>query len=96
MNTMINKMNNVIKQKFQQLKSFVEDESGQGISEYGGVLAAVSVLIAVLVTFISSGYKNDVHNEFSNAQQATRNLVKQGTSKMTAAGMVHLDSASAL
>lgn len=93
---MIAKINKLIQQKFQQLQALRDDESGQGIAEYGGVLAAASVLIVVLVIFVNGGMKNDISNEFGNAQQATRNMVKSSTTALTAGGATHLNSAAGL
>jgi len=45
--------------------SFLADESGQGITEYGAILAFVAVLIALVFTFTTGGLKVAISNAFS-------------------------------
>jgi Flp pilus assembly pilin Flp len=47
------------------LSNFVESESGQGITEYGAILAFVSVLVVVVAGFVNSGLKTALSQSFS-------------------------------
>ncbi len=44
---------------------FVNDESGQGITEYGAMLAFVAVLVALVFSMTSGGLSNAISNAFS-------------------------------
>jgi Flp pilus assembly pilin Flp len=47
------------------LKRLFEEESGQGITEYGAILAFVAVLIALVFTFVTGGLKQAISGAFS-------------------------------
>jgi len=47
------------------LNRFVADESGQGITEYGAILAFVAVLIVVVAGFVNGTLKTAISNAFS-------------------------------
>lgn len=45
--------------------AFVNDESGQGITEYGAVLAFVALLVAVVFGFAKGALQNTLSQSFS-------------------------------
>jgi len=45
---------------------FVADESGQGITEYGAILAFVAVLVALVFSFAQGGLKGAISAAFSS------------------------------
>jgi pilus assembly protein Flp/PilA len=47
------------------LKRFFKDESGQGITEYGAILAFVAILIALVFTLVNGGIKGAISAAFS-------------------------------
>ncbi len=47
------------------LKRFITDESGQGITEYGAILAFVACLVALVFAMTQGGLKNAISNAFS-------------------------------
>lgn len=54
-------------------KSFIDDETGQGITEYGAVLAFLTVLIAMVFGFGSGSLKGALSESFSSINsQLTR------------------------
>ncbi len=52
------------------LKQFIDDESGQGITEYGAVLAFVAILVAVVIGLLQGSLKNSVSQAFSTLASA--------------------------
>ena len=52
------------------LNHFLADESGQGITEYGAILAFVAVLVAVVAGFINGGLSVAVSQGFSSVTSA--------------------------
>jgi Flp pilus assembly pilin Flp len=61
------------------LKRFISDESGQGITEYGAILAFVAVLVALVFAMTSGGLKAAISNCFSSVV-AQLNLLTTATS----------------
>jgi Flp pilus assembly pilin Flp len=47
------------------IKSFRDDESGQGITEYGAILAFVALLVAVVFGFASGSLQTAISQSFS-------------------------------
>lgn len=47
------------------LKNFFNDESGQGITEYGAILAFVALLVAVVFSFASGTLTSAISQSFS-------------------------------
>ncbi len=47
------------------LKRFISEESGQGITEYGAILAFVAVLVSLVFALTSSGLKGAISGAFS-------------------------------
>ena len=45
--------------------AFLKDESGQGITEYGAVLAFVALLVAVVFGFARGALQNTLSQSFS-------------------------------
>jgi Flp pilus assembly pilin Flp len=45
--------------------SFISDESGQGITEYGAILAFVALLVAVVFSFASGTLTSAISQSFS-------------------------------
>jgi Flp pilus assembly pilin Flp len=56
------------------LKRFISDESGQGITEYGAILAFVAVLVALVFTMTSGGLRAAISNAFSTVVNQLNNL----------------------
>ncbi|MBI4534583.1 MAG: Flp family type IVb pilin [Candidatus Melainabacteria bacterium] len=50
----------------QFMRRFLSDESGQGITEYGAILAFVAVLVALVFTFAQGGLKSSISAAFSS------------------------------
>ncbi len=48
------------------LNSFIADESGQGITEYGAILAFVALLVAVVFSFAQGSLTSAISQAFSN------------------------------
>lgn len=48
------------------LRSFVCDESGQGITEYGAILAFVALLVAVVFSFAQGSLTAAISSAFSS------------------------------
>ena len=46
-------------------KAFIDDESGQGITEYGAVLAFVTVLLALVISSLQGTMKTAMSQAFS-------------------------------
>ena len=57
------------------LKRFSDDESGQGITEYGAILAFVAILIALVFALTSGALKNAISNAFACVTAQLNNLV---------------------
>jgi Flp pilus assembly pilin Flp len=47
------------------INKFINDESGQGITEYGAILAFVAVLVAVVFAAIGGGLQPAISKAFS-------------------------------
>lgn len=56
---------------------FVVDESGQGITEYGAILAFVAVLIVVVAGFVNGQLKAALSNAYSLVTSALNALNSQ-------------------
>ncbi len=59
-------------QKF--IENFISEESGQGITEYGAILAFVAVLVSIVFTFVTGGLKTAISNAFSSVASQLNNL----------------------
>ncbi len=57
-----------------KLKNFIEDESGQGITEYGAILAFVALLVAVVFSFASGTLTSAISQSFSSIVRQLTNL----------------------
>lgn len=49
----------------EMIRNFHEDESGQGITEYGAILAFVALLIAVVFGFAQGALQSAISQAFS-------------------------------
>ena len=47
------------------ISRFISDESGQGITEYGAILAFVAVLVALVFSLANGALKNAICGAFS-------------------------------
>lgn len=56
------------------IKRFIKEESGQGITEYGAILAFVAVLVALVFTMTSGGLKIAISNAFSTVTSSLNAL----------------------
>jgi len=56
------------------LAAFIKDESGQGITEYGAVLAFVALLVAVVFGFARGALQKTLSQSFSAVVQQLGNL----------------------
>lgn len=56
---------------------FIQDESGQGITEYGAILAFVAVLIVVVAGFVNGQLKDALSNAYSLITSALNALNSQ-------------------
>lgn len=59
------------------LNTFVADESGQGITEYGAILAFIAVLIVVVAGFVNGQLKAAISNAYSLVTSALNALNSQ-------------------
>lgn len=59
------------------LSTFVMDESGQGITEYGAILAFIAVLIVVVAGFVNGQLKDALSNAYSLVTSALNALNSQ-------------------
>ena len=50
------------------LKRLLKEESGQGITEYGAILAFVAVLVALLFGLAQGALQNSIRNAFSSVE----------------------------
>ena len=57
------------------LDSFLSDESGQGITEYGAILAFVAVLVALIFT-TQSALKDSISAAFSTVVEQLNRVSK--------------------
>ncbi|MBX9720821.1 MAG: hypothetical protein K2X81_05470 [Candidatus Obscuribacterales bacterium] len=48
------------------LNNFISDESGQGITEYGAILAFVALLVAVVFGFAQGTLQSAISQSFSS------------------------------
>lgn len=48
------------------LKQFINDESGQGITEYGAILAFVAILVAVVFAITQGALAGAISSAFSS------------------------------
>ena len=53
---------------------FIADESGQGITEYGAILAFVAILVALVFNLTSGTLKCAIQNAFSAVAGQLNNL----------------------
>jgi Flp pilus assembly pilin Flp len=61
------------------ISQFVADESGQGITEYGAILAFVAVLVAIMVGVVQGGLKSAISESFSTIVSQLNALNKQSS-----------------
>jgi len=61
-------------------KNFWQDESAQGITEYGAVLALVAVLIAVFLGLTNGTLLPAVSNAFSSISSQLNYMAQEATS----------------
>lgn len=59
--------------------AFVSDESGQGITEYGAILAFVAVLVAVVFGFANGALKTTLSTSFSTVVSQLNRLNNANT-----------------
>lgn len=59
--------------------SFVNDESGQGITEYGAILAFVALLVAVVFGFANGTLKTTLSTSFSTVVSQLNRLNNANT-----------------
>ncbi len=62
------------------LKHFLNDESGQGITEYGAVLSFIAVLAGVVLVLINSSLKTSINQAFSLVGSQLSNLMANSAS----------------
>lgn len=53
---------------------FIAEESGQGITEYGAVLAFVAILVSTVFGLVSGTLKSGIQNAFSAVAQQLNSL----------------------
>ena len=53
---------------------FINDESGQGITEYGAILAFVAILVAAVFAITRGALANAISAAFSSVVQQLNNL----------------------
>lgn len=56
------------------LIEFVTDESGQGITEYGAILAFVAILVALVFSLTQGALKAAICTAFSSVAKQLNNL----------------------
>jgi len=56
------------------LKRFVRDESGQGITEYGAILAFVAILVALVFSITKGALTSAISAAFSAVISQLNNL----------------------
>jgi Flp pilus assembly pilin Flp len=62
----------------QFIDTFISDESGQGITEYGAVLAFVAVLVGLVFSFTRGTLASSISAAFSSVAGQLNNLAKTG------------------
>lgn len=60
-------------------ESFVSDESGQGITEYGAILAFVALLVGLVFGFANSTLRQAISQSFSSVISQLNQLNAQGS-----------------
>ena len=58
----------------ERLTRFIEDENGQGITEYGAMLAFVAILVALVFGLTNSSLRGAVCAAFSSVSSQLNNL----------------------
>lgn len=56
------------------IKQFIQDESGQGITEYGAILAFVAILIALVFGITKGALMSSISAAFSAVVQQLNDL----------------------
>jgi Flp pilus assembly pilin Flp len=56
------------------IKQFVTDESGQGITEYGAILAFVAILVALVFSITKGALTSAISAAFSSVVGQLNNL----------------------
>lgn len=56
------------------IRNFREDESGQGITEYGAILAFVALLVAVVFGFAQGSLQSAISQAFSSIVEQLNRL----------------------
>ncbi len=56
------------------LADFINDELGQGITEYGAILAFVALLVAVVFSFAQGSLASAISSAFSNCVRQLNKL----------------------
>ena len=62
------------------LENFLDDESGQGITEYGAILSFIAVLIGCVLVLLNSTLKTSINSAFSVVASQLSNLVSNASS----------------
>jgi len=61
------------------MNGFITDESGQGITEYGAILAFVAVLVALVFSFAKGGLSAAISSAFSSVIGQLNSLASYGS-----------------
>ena len=61
------------------IQQFVEDESGQGITEYGAILAFVAVLVGLVFGFAKGQLASSISAAFSSVVNQLNSLAGYGS-----------------
>ncbi len=61
------------------LKLFIEDESGQGLTEYTAVLAFVALMCVLIVSVLAGTLKDSISQTFSYLGSAMTSMVSEGS-----------------
>ncbi|HEY9683717.1 MAG TPA: hypothetical protein V6C86_19205 [Oculatellaceae cyanobacterium] len=64
------------------IQRFIEDEQGQGITEYGAILAFVAILVALVFAITSGALRAAISSAFS-AVTKQLNLLSAGAGNAT-------------
>lgn len=62
------------------MKDFIKDESGQGITEYGAILAFVALLVALVFSIATGPLRNAISGSFSAIVFQLNRLSNSGAS----------------
>ena len=62
------------------LKRFLVDESGQGITEYGAILAFIAVLVGLVLSLLNGTLKTAISSAFSMVASQLSALVSNASS----------------